>query len=121
MFQNYFVDGTLLIADNQMTWTALLNHSYKYGDEGGFTMRAQSNDGFLPYTKSNATDSEGKKRTFELENGKGYIQRLFYRQQLLPLPSCSILASFNHLGTILIAKTGSIHALYVWVDVDIYL
>ena len=51
---------------------ALLNHSYKYGDEGGFTMRALSNDGFLPYTKSNATDSKGKKRTFELENGKGY-------------------------------------------------
>ena len=51
---------------------ALLNHSLKYGDEGGFTMRALSNDGYLPYTKSNATDSKGKKRTFELENGKGY-------------------------------------------------
>ena len=65
-----------MIRDKQATTddiqAALLNHSFEYGDEGGFTMRAQSNDGFLPYTKSNATDSKGKKRTFELENGKGY-------------------------------------------------
>lgn len=51
---------------------ALLKHSFENGDEGGFMMRAQSNDGFLPYTKNNATDSKGKKRSFELENGKGY-------------------------------------------------
>ena len=65
-----------MIRDKQQTTddiqAALLNHSYKYGDEGGFTMRALSNDGFLPYTKSNATDSKGNNRTFELENGKGY-------------------------------------------------
>ena len=65
-----------MIRDKKMTTddiqAALLKHSFEYGDEGGFTMRAQSNDGFLPYTKSNATDSKGKKRSFELENGKGY-------------------------------------------------
>ena len=47
---------------------ALLEHSRLYGDDGGFVMRALSNDGFLPYTKSNIVDG----RTFELENGKGY-------------------------------------------------
>ena len=48
----------------------LLDHSLKYGDDGGFTMRAMSNDGFLPYTQSNLVDGNGKQRSWELENGK---------------------------------------------------
>ena len=51
---------------------ALLEHSYEYGDKGGFIMRAQCEDGFLPYTQSNLIDGSGHKRNFELENGKGY-------------------------------------------------
>ena len=51
---------------------ALLKHSLNYGDEGGFTMRALCEDGFLPYTQSNLKDDSGNTRKFELENGKGY-------------------------------------------------
>jgi len=51
---------------------ALLQHSYDYGDKGGFIMKAQCEDGFLPYTQSNLFDGSGHKRNFELENGKGY-------------------------------------------------
>ena len=50
----------------------LLRHSLKHGDKGGFTMRAQTKEGFLPYTERNLKDARGKKRSFELENGKGY-------------------------------------------------
>ena len=51
---------------------ALLDYSYNHGDDGGFVMKAQCKEGFLPYTKSNSVDGSGKKRSFELENGKGY-------------------------------------------------
>ena len=65
-----------MIGNKQMTTddiqAALLECSFNHGDDGGFVMRAQSNDGFLPYTQSNLYDGNGKKRTFELENGKGY-------------------------------------------------
>ena len=65
-----------MIQNKQMTTdniqAALLDHSFNHGDDGGFVMRAQSNDGFLPYTQSNLYDGNGKKRSFELENGKGY-------------------------------------------------
>ena len=51
---------------------ALLQHSYDYGDKGGFIMRALCEDGFLPYTQSNLIDGSGHKRNFELEDNKGY-------------------------------------------------
>ena len=51
---------------------ALLDYSYNHGDDGGFVMKVQCKEGFLPYTKSNSVDGSGKKRSFELENGKGY-------------------------------------------------
>ena len=51
---------------------ALLKHSLDYGDDGGFVMKAMTDEGFLPYTKSNLVDGKGKKRSFKLENGKGY-------------------------------------------------
>ena len=35
-------------------------------------MICSSNEGFLPYTKSNAKSASGKNRTFYLDNGKGY-------------------------------------------------
>ncbi len=51
----------------------LLAHSLNHGDDGGFVMRAMTSDeGFLPYTKSNLVSPTGKKRDFKLENGKGY-------------------------------------------------
>ena len=50
----------------------LLDYSLKHGDDGGFTMRALSNDGFLPYTQSNLVDADGNTRSWELENGKAY-------------------------------------------------
>ena len=49
---------------------ALLEHSLKFGDDGGFVMRAHCEDGFLPYTESNLYNGS-KKRSFDLENGKG--------------------------------------------------
>ena len=52
--------------------TALLKHSLEHGDEGGFTMRALTDDGYLPYTQSNLKDDDGNDRNFELESGKGY-------------------------------------------------
>ena len=65
-----------MIQDKQMTTddiqAALLDHSLHHGDDGGFTMRAQTADGFLPYTESNLYDGQGKKRKFDLDNGKGY-------------------------------------------------
>ena len=45
---------------------ALLDYSYNHGDDGGFVMKAQCKEGFLPYTKSNSVDGSGKKRSFEL-------------------------------------------------------
>jgi hypothetical protein len=51
---------------------SLLKHSLAFGDDGGFVMKAKTSEGFLPYTKSNLVDDKGKKRDFELENGKGY-------------------------------------------------
>lgn len=50
---------------------ALLKYSRDNGDNGGFTMKAKCSEGFLPYTKNNLVDGNGKKRDFELENGKG--------------------------------------------------
>lgn len=50
---------------------ALLEYSLYNGDNGGFTMKAQTSEGFLPYTKNNLVDGSGKKRDFNLENGKG--------------------------------------------------
>ena len=50
----------------------LLDHSLQHGDEGGFTMRALCEDGYLPYTQKNLKDASGKTRKFQLENGKGY-------------------------------------------------
>ena len=50
--------------------TALLDHSRKFGDDGGFVMRAHCEDGFLPYTKSNLYNSKGKERSFDLDNGE---------------------------------------------------
>ena len=50
---------------------ALLNFSLNNGDNGGFVMKAMTSEGFLPYTKNNLVDGSGKKRDFELENGKG--------------------------------------------------
>lgn len=75
--EEFFNTGIFqMIADKQMNTdeiqAALLEHSLLYGDDGGFVMRALSNDGFLPYTESNLKDASGKKRSFELENGKGY-------------------------------------------------
>lgn len=65
-----------MIQTKQMTTddvqAALLKHSYDNGDNGGFTMICNSNDGFVPYTKNNAKNASGKKRTFCLDNGKGY-------------------------------------------------
>ena len=65
-----------LIATKQNTTddiqAALLDHSFKYGDDGGFVMKALTSEGFLPYTKNNSVDAKGKTRKFELENGKGY-------------------------------------------------
>ena len=49
---------------------ALLEHSRKFGDDGGFVMRAHCEDGFLPYTKSNLYNSKGKERSFDLDNGE---------------------------------------------------
>ena len=51
---------------------ALLAYSFKHGDDGGFVMKALTSEGFLPYTQNNSVDAKGKKRSFELENGKGY-------------------------------------------------
>ncbi len=51
---------------------ALLKHSLEHGDDGGFIMKAMTDEGFLPYTQSNLVDRSGKKRSFKLENGKGY-------------------------------------------------
>ena len=51
---------------------ALLKHSYQHGDEGGFIMMAKTNDGFKPYTPKNEKDANGKKYSYNLENGKGY-------------------------------------------------
>jgi hypothetical protein len=51
---------------------ALLQHSFDFGDDGGFVMKAKTSEGFLPYTKKNSVDGSGKQRDFELENGKGY-------------------------------------------------
>jgi hypothetical protein len=50
---------------------ALLEYSRINGDGGGFTMKAKCSEGFLPYTQNNLVDGNGKKRNFELENGKG--------------------------------------------------
>ena len=50
---------------------ALLEYSRDNGDNGGFTMKAKCDEGFLPYTLNNLVDGNGKKRNFELENGKG--------------------------------------------------
>jgi hypothetical protein len=65
-----------MIASKQNTTddiqAALLDHSLQNGDNGGFTMKALCDDGYLPYTQSNLTDGNGNKRSFELENGKGY-------------------------------------------------
>ena len=65
-----------MIADKQHTTddiqAALLDHSLHFGDDGGFVMMAKCSDGFQPYTENNLVDSDGKKRDFELENGKGY-------------------------------------------------
>lgn len=49
-----------------------MKHSLQYGDDGGFVMKAKCGEGFLPYTQKNLVDGKGKKRKFELENGKGY-------------------------------------------------
>ena len=51
---------------------SLLKYSLAHGDDGGFIMKAKTSEGFLPYTKSNLVDDQGKERDFELENGKGY-------------------------------------------------
>jgi len=65
-----------MIADKQHTTddiqAALLDHSLHFGDDGGFVMMAKCSDGFQPYTENNLVDSDGKKRDFELENGKGH-------------------------------------------------
>ena len=50
---------------------ALLKHSYQNGDNGGFTMMAQTSDGFKPYTPKNEKGANGKKISFKLDNGKG--------------------------------------------------
>ena len=64
-----------MIQSKQMTTddiqAALLQYSYDNGDNGGFTMKAMTSEGFLPYTKNNSVDGSGKKRNFDLENGKG--------------------------------------------------
>ena len=64
-----------MIAGKQMSTddiqTALLKHSYNFGDDGGFVMRAKTSEGFFPYTKNNAVDGKGKKRDFDLNNGTG--------------------------------------------------
>ena len=51
---------------------ALLKYSYQHGDEGGFTMMAQTKEGFKPYTPKNAVDASGRKLSYYLANGKGY-------------------------------------------------
>ena len=65
-----------MIGDKKMSTDdiqdALLKHSLQYGDDGGFVMKAKCGEGFLPYTQKNLVDGKGKKRKFELENGKGY-------------------------------------------------
>ena len=64
-----------MIRDKKMTTddiqAALLKHSLEHGDDGGFVMKAKTSEGFLPYTKKNLTDGNGKKRNFDLENGCG--------------------------------------------------
>ena len=74
---NFHATGIFkMIGDKQMTTddvqAALLDYSLHHGDDGGFTMMAQCSEGFLPYTENNLVDGSGKKRDFELENGKGY-------------------------------------------------
>lgn len=64
------ISGKQMTTDNIQA--ALLKHSYDHGDDGGFIMKAITDDGFQPYTKNNSVDDKGKKRDFELENGKGY-------------------------------------------------
>ena len=77
MTDNFHATGIFkMIGDKQMTTddvqAALLDYSLHHGDDGGFTMMAQCSEGFLPYTENNLVDGSGKKRDFELENGKGY-------------------------------------------------
>jgi hypothetical protein len=51
---------------------ALLRYSYQHGDEGGFTMMAETSDGFKPYTPKHERDANGRTYSFKLKNGKGY-------------------------------------------------
>ena len=72
----YHTDIFEMIRRKQMTTddiqAALLKYSHDYGDDCGFYMIAQCEDGFIPYTQSNLVDGSGKQRHFDLENGKGY-------------------------------------------------
>jgi len=52
--------------------TELLNYSYQNGDQGGFTMMAQTEEGFKPYTPKNEKTASGKKHSYKLDNGKGH-------------------------------------------------
>ena len=64
--------GAIDTDPDMMAQAALLQHSFDFGDDGGFVMKAKTSEGFLPYTKKNSVDGSGKQRDFELENGKGY-------------------------------------------------